>query len=180
MASHPLRMRKALGSNPSVSIADSTYLAQQKTSTGSWLFLCPSCWRARSARVAELALQRLCKRKVMGSIPRVVVHISWSCSRYMLEVKRFPWGTSCSGITSAPHAEGPGLKSQCVHCAVAVQPLGSGRRQAQIPVSLENMRMYRGSTPSVLVAQGAHNIRSHDEGVWLNKNSETVMQDLWK
>ena len=23
-----------------------------------------------------------------------------------------PW---CSGITSAPHAEGPGLKSQCVH-----------------------------------------------------------------
>ena len=90
MASHLLRMRKALGSNPSVSIADSTYLAQQKTSTGSWLFLCPSCWRARSARVAELALQRLCKRKVMGSMPRVVVHMSWSCSRYMLEVKRFP------------------------------------------------------------------------------------------
>ena len=26
------------------------------------------------------------------------------------------WGTWCSGITSAPHAEGPGLKSQCVHC----------------------------------------------------------------
>ena len=25
------------------------------------------------------------------------------------------WGTWCSGITSAPHAEGPGLKSQCVH-----------------------------------------------------------------
>ena len=24
-------------------------------------------------------------------------------------------GTWCSGITSAPHAEGPGLKSQCVH-----------------------------------------------------------------
>ena len=89
-------------------------------------------------------------------------------------------GTWCSGITSTPHAEGPGLKSQCVHCAVAVQPLGSGRRQAQIPVSLEIMRTYRGSTPSVLVAQGAHNIRSHDKGVWLNKSSETVMQDLWK
>ena len=26
-----------------------------------------------------------------------------------------PWGTWCSGITSAPHAEGPGFKSQCVH-----------------------------------------------------------------
>ena len=26
------------------------------------------------------------------------------------------WGTWCSGITFAPHAEGPGLKSQCVHC----------------------------------------------------------------
>ena len=26
------------------------------------------------------------------------------------------WGTWCSGITSAPHVEGPGLKSQCVHC----------------------------------------------------------------
>ena len=25
------------------------------------------------------------------------------------------WGTWCSGITSAPHAEGPGFKSQCVH-----------------------------------------------------------------
>ena len=24
-------------------------------------------------------------------------------------------GTWCSGITSAPHAEGPGFKSQCVH-----------------------------------------------------------------
>ena len=28
------------------------------------------------------------------------------------------WGTWCSGITSAPHAEGPGLKSQCVHWRV--------------------------------------------------------------
>ena len=26
-----------------------------------------------------------------------------------------PRGTWCSGITSASHAEGPGLKSQCVH-----------------------------------------------------------------
>lgn len=25
-------------------------------------------------------------------------------------------GAWCSGITSASHAEGPGLKSQCVHC----------------------------------------------------------------
>ena len=25
------------------------------------------------------------------------------------------WGTWCSGITSASHAEGPGFKSQCVH-----------------------------------------------------------------
>ena len=27
-----------------------------------------------------------------------------------------PMGTWCSGITSASHAEGPGFKSQCVHC----------------------------------------------------------------
>ena len=26
------------------------------------------------------------------------------------------WGAWCSGITSASHAEGPGFKSQCVHC----------------------------------------------------------------
>ena len=26
-------------------------------------------------------------------------------------------GTWCSGITSASHAEGPGFKSQCVHCS---------------------------------------------------------------
>ena len=25
------------------------------------------------------------------------------------------WGTWCSGITSASHAEGPGFKAQCVH-----------------------------------------------------------------
>ena len=31
------------------------------------------------------------------------------------------WGTWCSGITSAPHAEGPGLKSQCVHFILGVK-----------------------------------------------------------
>ena len=31
------------------------------------------------------------------------------------------WGTWCSGITSASHAEGPGFKSQCVHFAVVLR-----------------------------------------------------------
>ena len=31
-------------------------------------------------------------------------------------------GTWCSGITSAPHAEGPGFKSQCVHAYQLISP----------------------------------------------------------
>ena len=30
-------------------------------------------------------------------------------------------GTWCSGITSAPHAEGPGFNPQCVHCESCIQ-----------------------------------------------------------
>ena len=30
-------------------------------------------------------------------------------------MRHHTWGTWCSGITSASHAEGPGFKSQCVH-----------------------------------------------------------------
>ena len=30
----------------------------------------------------------------------------------------YSWGSWCSGITFASHAEGPGLKSQCVHWRV--------------------------------------------------------------
>ena len=33
----------------------------------------------------------------------------------MLSQALFSWGTWCSGITSASHAEGPGLNPQCVH-----------------------------------------------------------------
>ena len=36
------------------------------------------------------------------------------CLRYMLSSPEDLVGTWCSGITSASHAEGPGLKSQCV------------------------------------------------------------------
>ena len=39
-------------------------------------------------------------------------------SRFMSELhgrRRLPSGTWCSGITSAPHAEGPGFNPQCVH-----------------------------------------------------------------
>lgn len=32
-----------------------------------------------------------------------------------LKTHSHTWGTWCSGITSASHAEGPGFKSQCVH-----------------------------------------------------------------
>ena len=46
---------------------------------------------------------------------------------------KLPWqdvvkGAWCSGITSASHAEGPGLKSQCVHCFA----LGSVRIMADL------------------------------------------------
>ena len=36
--------------------------------------------------------------------------------RWVHRVQQHQLGTWCSGITSAPHAEGPGFKSQCVHC----------------------------------------------------------------
>ena len=38
--------------------------------------------------------------------------IAWASS---MRISESPLGTWCSGLTSTPHAEGPGFKSQCVH-----------------------------------------------------------------
>ena len=73
-------------------------------------------------------------------------------------------GTWCSGITSAPHAEGPGLKSLCVHCTVAEQLLGSRRRPVQFPVSSWCVRMSFDASFSVSITR-EQNSRSHARGV---------------
>jgi hypothetical protein len=47
-------------------------------------------------------------------------------------------GTWCSGVTSASHAEGPGLKSQCVHFVIHM-PSSTGvapELRARIPAAL--------------------------------------------
>ena len=42
--------------------------------------------------------------------------MQFRCVRYnSCHIRLSAWGTWCSGITSASHAEGPGFKSQCVH-----------------------------------------------------------------
>ena len=55
-------------------------------------------------------------RKELGSNPSTVLCTTrpWRCPK-VTSVSMPLKGTWCSGITSAPHAEGPGFKSQCVH-----------------------------------------------------------------
>ena len=90
-------MRKALGSNPSVS-----RLMQQWSQLG-------NMWHTGSGQAhlgvyppwicpktpPTVVFQDLCRRMFYGA-HGVVAHVLW--------------GTWCSGITSAPHAEGPGLE----------------------------------------------------------------------
>ena len=59
-----------------------------------WGMLGPVAWCTRAARTSRCQAAFCCE-----NVPR---------TKAMLR------GTWCSGITSAPHAEGPGFKSQCV------------------------------------------------------------------
>jgi hypothetical protein len=62
----------------------------------------------------------------------------------------FQWGTWCSGITSASHAEGPWFKSQCVHVLESLRPVA--RRKDNWPrgvtaSTLDSESSDRGSHP---------------------------------
>ena len=95
VVSHPLCMRKALGSNPSVSNVG----------------LRPCC--AHQGRAFHVGRR---------SSPQVVPpqNYQWGCltgprrSKASCHFALVPVGTWCSGITSASHAEGPGFNPQCV------------------------------------------------------------------
>ena len=52
-------------------------------------------------------------------------------------------GTWCSGITSAPHAEGPGFKSQCVHSGAGVASFREGWRSV---LEATAQRQHKGNT----------------------------------
>ena len=146
MASHPPRMRKALGSNPSVSTD-----AKQRSQQGSvphrerGMATVPS-FRAPSLTPSSPAAARWHRCHTgewvhadtrigleasptndSGAQPRSPHIVVCPC----LPVKVHTWGTWCSGITSASHAEGPGLKTQCVHAMRngAEQTLAGGRGQ---------------------------------------------------
>ena len=157
MASHPLRMRKALGSNPSVSMGKRLPGSRGTPRVGAFgpaklphsllqhpLILCApySCPHAHDPHGPYISAG-LWHYIALMHCPLVEFHF-----------KHPPRGTWCSGITSASHAEGPELKSQCVHSVVAVQPLGSRRRQARIPVSLVNHAAVMCPTPSELIVHG--------------------------
>ena len=72
------------------------------------------------------------KTKDAGNTEQLVCARQWAWCQILrvaivpmatrVDVEKWPlqsvdstWGTWCSGITSAPHVEGPGFKSQCVH-----------------------------------------------------------------
>ena len=120
VVSHPLLMRKALGSNPSVS-----RLLQQWAQLGNiWhmgsgqahLGVYPPWRRPKTPPTA--VFQDLCRRMFYGA-HGVVAHVLW--------------GTWCSGITYAPHAEGPGCKSQCAQTSAAVGAAGQHLAHGQWP-----------------------------------------------
>jgi hypothetical protein len=69
---------------------------------------------------------------------------------FNLRGKCVTWGTWCSGITSASHAEGPGFKSQCVHMLGSLRPVA--RRRDHWPRGVTASTLYsessdRGSNP---------------------------------
>ena len=160
VVSHPLRMRKALGSNPSVSIwaeccrgvlkhsplpapplpahallagwqlgrhsqgrSRLAGVKQMLRSSGHRRF--HSCRRRRFHRCRPASAPASCHSHGLSlHLTRTFYAQNKSCAAKTL------WGTWCSGITSAPHAEGPGFKSQCVHVSRMLQR----RPQAQPPI----------------------------------------------
>ena len=73
-----------------------------------WPWLRSGFWRTFLGRAARGPWKE-------QSAPEVCKPLVWA-KPYM--------GTWCSGITSAPHAEGPEFKSQCVHASVECEALG--------------------------------------------------------
>ena len=110
VVSHPLHMRKALGSNPSVS-----RLLQQRAQLG-------NMWHMGSGQ----AHPSFYPPWICPETPPTVV-FPRPVQGHVL------WGTWCSGITSAPHAEGPGFKSQCVQTSAAAGAAGRHVAHGQRP-----------------------------------------------
>ena len=71
-------------------------------------------------------------------------------------IATFAPGTWCSGITSAPHAEGPGFKSQCVHFSHWV---------LQIHGAFECTSMPRSTTRESNRAPARAGAKEHDPGI---------------
>ena len=70
-----------------------------------------SWWPTRVSRGALSRIGLPALPHIQSSMPAGVGIYFVSCPTSF----HLPRGTWCSGITSAPHAEGPGFKSQCVH-----------------------------------------------------------------
>ena len=98
-----------------------------------------SCRRRRFHRCRPAIAPASCHTHGLSYLTRTFYAHNQSCAAKTL------WGTWCSGITSAPHAEGPGFKSQCVHMGRMLQR----RPQAQPPT---RPTPPRSCTPSWLAA----------------------------
>ena len=136
VASHPLRMRKALGSKPSVSRSGSTRRhpghPDGATPTNNGTAHIPGAsWHTNESRQHKQVshpsvTRRQCLMPHSGprlphnSVPAQASSRSAGSTycrcmgRRVITVRQCTKGTWCSGITSASHAKGPGFKSQCV------------------------------------------------------------------
>ena len=145
VVSHPLRMQKALGSIPSVSMHSMLHApwlekdvsrppATSTDSVSAVLFVgLVSCLSIPlSARAREGSTLQNAGRDDLGGFSTPIL-LSCFCSKKCSKSSRvhFPIAedvyTWCSGITSASHAEGPGLSPQCVHAQHAACSLAGER-----------------------------------------------------
>ena len=100
MVSHPLSMREALGSIPSVSISEDLY--EVRITPASLCGMKHDSWHDCLQVIANA-----CPSPLLHSF----VHKTWLCAVVATTFK----GTWCSGITPAQHAGGPGFNPQRVH-----------------------------------------------------------------
>ena len=105
VVSHPLSMREALGSIPSVSISEDLYGV--RITPASVCGMKHDSWHA-------------CLQVIANACPSPLLRIFLYTTSGCVVVNTTFKGTWCSGITPAQHAGGPGFNPQRVHVLEAV------------------------------------------------------------
>ena len=138
--------------------------------------LCPQGFESPRCRVftqSDCESDRLC-----GPLrtPLSRAHTCKSCQQLKaFRQALFSWGTWCSGITSASHAEGPGLNPQCVHMLFYISPLGAVSSSRRLSLLLSNASQKHHHTCTLASAE-----RTTTSGVWRNGSASDSRSEGWE